>query len=118
MGRPTRIRASNWPIGGSDWPVGGSRTVNRRYWQTGGTRSNSSEMPLKVEGLTSIFRSCSFRTYPRLTKLGTNEFAQLFTPRLQLYLLNTTHPLLRSRTCSVPRLLHACTPILALQPAT
>ena len=39
MGRPTRIRASNWPIGGSDWPVGGSRTVNRRYWRTGGTRS-------------------------------------------------------------------------------
>jgi hypothetical protein len=38
MGRPTRIRASNWPMGGSDWPVGGSRTVNRRYWRTGGTR--------------------------------------------------------------------------------
>jgi len=40
MGCPTRIRASNWPMGGSDWPVGDSRTVNRRYWRTGGTRSN------------------------------------------------------------------------------
>ena len=39
MGRPTRIRASNWPMGGSDWPVGGSRTANRRYWRTGGTRA-------------------------------------------------------------------------------
>jgi hypothetical protein len=43
MGRPTRIRASNWPIGGSDWPVGGSRTVNRRYWRTGGTRSSDGQ---------------------------------------------------------------------------
>jgi hypothetical protein len=48
MGRPTRIRASNWPIGGSDWPVegsdwpvGGSRIVNRRYWQTGETISDN-----------------------------------------------------------------------------
>jgi hypothetical protein len=39
MGCPTRIRASNWPMGGSDWPVGGSCTVNRRYWRTGGTSS-------------------------------------------------------------------------------
>jgi hypothetical protein len=43
MGCPTRIRASNWPMGGSDWPVGGSRTVNRRYWRTGGTRSRTAE---------------------------------------------------------------------------
>jgi len=50
MGRPTRIRASNWPIGGSDWPVGGSRTVNRRYWRTGGTSSIHGEDTLISRG--------------------------------------------------------------------
>ena len=48
MGRPTRIRASNWP-------VGGSRTVNRRYWRTGGTRSKHLEPRLHLQRYKSIY---------------------------------------------------------------
>jgi hypothetical protein len=78
MGRPTRIRASNWPIGGSDWPVGGSRTVNRRYWQTGGTRSTKIDIKTLSQAPTSLDHTSILPKHFRVLSLMRCEFTLLY----------------------------------------